>query len=135
MVNLDTEDGKDEIDHKKARSKDKKKREKPRDDKYVHQWIKNSNKEQKNGVPIEDFVIEKINDYKINTSRRHWYDRAGEPLYRVCWYSYESFDYTWEPAQHLPSGKILSYYRKKKFPIPESLLLTKPTAAELYKLH
>lgn len=48
-------------------------------------------KETKNNeAPTEDFVIEKIIDHKINTSRRHRYSKEGEPLYRVRCYAFET---------------------------------------------
>lgn len=45
------------------------------------------------------------------------YAKVSEPLYRVCWYSYETDYDTWEQTRHLPRSKILSYYRTKKLPI------------------
>lgn len=66
-------------DHEEALSKDKKQKEKSKEDK-VHKW------EKKNEAPIEDFVIEKIVDHDINTSRWHRYAKVTKALYHVRWY-------------------------------------------------
>lgn len=68
-----------------------------------------------------NFVIDKIFDHKINRSRRDRCAKAGEPLYHVCWYGYETDDDTFEPMQNLPCAKILSYQQKKKLSIMDSI--------------
>lgn len=45
--------------------------------------------ERKNKVSTEYFLINEIVDNKINNSRRHWFIKASEQLYRVGWYGYE----------------------------------------------
>lgn len=86
-----------------------------------HVFKKETQKEEKDGAPTEDFVIENIVDYKINISRMHRYGKAGEPLYFVRWYGYNIDDDKWKPTRHLPRSKLLSYYRKNKILIPDSI--------------
>lgn len=72
---------------------------------------------------MEQFIIDKIVDHRINRSRRHRYARAGEPLYRARWYGFHSEDETWEPTKHLPRIKILAYYLNNKLSILGSIEL------------
>lgn len=76
-------------------------------------------KPNRNEAPSEDFMIEKIFDQKSNKIRRYRYDKAGEPLYRVRWYFFDTNNNLWKPAQHLAHGNNLSYYRNKELPIPD----------------
>lgn len=72
-------------------------------------------------APTEDFAIDKIIDHNINTSRKHRYSKAGEPIYGVRWYGFETDDDAWEQTRSLPRGKIFRYYQKKKLPITGSI--------------
>lgn len=66
-------------------------------------------------------MIFNIVNPKINPSRRHRYAKVGELLYLVSLYGYNTDDSTWNPTRHLSFGKILSYYRNNKLPIPNSI--------------
>lgn len=47
---------------------------------------KKDDDENKNEAPMEEFVIDKIVDHKMNRNRRQRYVNAGEPVYCVRWY-------------------------------------------------
>lgn len=72
-------------------------------------------------APKEELSIHKTVDHNINKSRRHRYAKVGEPLYKVCWYDFEEEEYTWRPTRYLPQIKIMSYYRKHKLSVPDTI--------------
>lgn len=101
-------------DHEEGSSKNKKRNEKWKEDKV-------NESKKKNEATTCDFVIDNIVDHTINKSRWHRYAKAGEGLYRVRSYGYETDEDPWEPKKELPRGKIVSYFRKKKLPIRGSI--------------
>lgn len=70
---------------------------------------------------MEDFLMEKIVVRKINTSRRRWYAKSGEPLHNLRYYGYETDEDTSESTRHILHGTILSYYQKKKLSVQDSI--------------
>jgi len=76
---------------------------------------------EKSGDETEEFVIDSIVAHKVNKSRRHRLARKGETLFRIRWYGYESDDDTWEPIQHLPRSKVLSYCKRIGIVVPDNL--------------
>ncbi len=68
-----------------------------------------------------EFVMERIISHLINGDEEHPHAKKGERLYRIRWYGYTSKDDTYEPIQHLPRSKVISYYRRKKAKIPPDI--------------
>lgn len=75
----------------------------------------------KNEVSMEDFEIEKIMHHKISKKHRNRYVKAFEQFYRMRWYGCETEEEKCSQTQYIARGKILSYYRKKTFAIPDSI--------------
>lgn len=113
----DEEAGKDKGNHEEASSKTEERRNEV---KHESDHAKQDEK-KKDEAPTEDFVIEKIVDYKINRSWWNRYAKVGNPLYKARWYDYHEDDDTWESKKHLLRSKILSYYREKKLRIPHNI--------------
>ena len=67
------------------------------------------------------YVMEKIFNHDVNEDESHPHAKVGEILYRIRWYGYEAKDDTLEPINHLPRSKLLSYYRRRKLPLPTDL--------------
>lgn len=65
--------------------------------------------------------MDKMIYHRINRSRRHQYADDRKPLYHVRWRGFEAGDHTWEPTRHLPRRKVLSYNKRKKLPIAETI--------------
>ena len=82
---------------------------------------RNNTEQQQEGRETEDFVIDKIVNHRVNRSRNHEYAKYGENLYPVRWYGFKPQDDTWEPTEHLPRSKILTYLKSKKLGIPNSI--------------
>ena len=69
----------------------------------------------------EEFTVEKVVDNKRNRSRKYRYAKYGETLFRVIWYGYAASADTWEPIRHLPRSKVISYFKRRKIPLPDNL--------------
>jgi len=65
--------------------------------------------------------MEGIISHGTNEDKDHPSADVGETTYRVRWYGYSSKDDTYEPIRHLPRNKVISYYKRKKLPIPENI--------------
>lgn len=63
---------------------------------------------------MNGIFLNKIVDRKINTIRSHWHAKAGKPIYRVRRYGYENDENAWTQTTHLPLGKILSCFRRRR---------------------
>ena len=66
-------------------------------------------------------MIDRIVTHKVNKSARHRFAKKGDALYKISWYGYGEGDDTWEPIQHLPRSKVLSYVKKKKMSVPNNI--------------
>ena len=60
-----------------------------------------------------DFVMDRIIDNHVNTSRLHRYGKQGERLYRLHFYGYAKDEDIWEQARPLPRSKILALCEKR----------------------
>ena len=73
-----------------------------------------------NGDPSE-YVIDRIVSHGINDDADHPSADVGETTYRIRWYGYSAKDDTYEPIRHLPRNKVVSYYKRKKLPVPNNI--------------
>ena len=69
----------------------------------------------------KEYIIERIVDGGINEDPEHPSVQVGETTYRVRWYGYGRDDDTFEPIRHLPRNAVVSYYKRKKKPLPNNL--------------
>ena len=69
----------------------------------------------------KQYVIDKIIDHGENDDENHEYAKVGQTLYRVRWYGYTAKDDTWEPVDHLPRSKVLSYCRRRRLEMPGNI--------------
>ena len=65
--------------------------------------------------------MDEIVDLKVNKSRRDRYAKYGENLYKVLWHGFGPEEDTWEPTNQFPRSKIVTFYRKRKQPIPSDI--------------
>ena len=77
--------------------------------------------EENQASETEEFTIEKVVNHKRNWSREHQYAKYGETLFRIRWYGYAASADTWEPIRHLPRSKVISYFKRRKIPLPDNL--------------
>lgn len=109
----------DESDQEEASSG--KKRKEKREEYQTNEGNETEKNKEHNEAHTEDFVIEKIVNHQTNKCRLHPYARAREAIYVVRSYGHETDDETPKQTRHLPRGKMLSYFQKKKLPIPDNI--------------
>lgn len=61
----------------------------------------------------QEFVVDHIVDHVL--------DSKGVWFYQIRWYGYPPEEDTWEPIQHLPRSKVITYHRRTRFPLPSTL--------------
>ena len=65
------------------------------------------------GTHDKEFVVDRIISHGTNEDPEHPTAAVGETTYRVRWYGFEKNEDTYEPIQHLPRNKIVSYCKRK----------------------
>ena len=81
----------------------------------------NDNEESSNNETPSEYVIDRIVSHGINDDTDHPSADVGETTYRIRWYGYSAKDDTYEPIRHLPRNKVVSYYKRKKLPVPNNI--------------
>ncbi len=74
--------------------------------------------EEPTGVEDQEYVMERIISHRKNTDPNHSTAKVGEMTYRVRWYGFPPEEDTYEPIRNLPHNKVVSYYKRKKLPLP-----------------
>lgn len=69
----------------------------------------------------QEYVIERIISYTVSDVQKHPYIKLGGLAYRVQWYGFDSDEKTFEPIRDIPRSKIVSYYKRMKQLLPDSL--------------
>lgn len=67
------------------------------------------------------YVVDRVVAHGVCDDASHPSAKLGETIFRTRWYGFDSSQDTWEPITHLPRGKVLSYFRRKKLPVPENI--------------
>ena len=70
---------------------------------------------------LTEYVIDRIVSHRKNEDTKHPTAKLGETLYRVRWYGYDKSDDTFEPIKHLPRNKVVSYYKKIRKKVPDTI--------------
>ncbi len=66
---------------------------------------------QPRSVSGTEFPIDRIISCHVNTDRNHPAAALNEPVYRVRWTGFDQQHDTYEPVEHLPRNKIVSFHR------------------------
>ncbi|MEM1010485.1 MAG: chromo domain-containing protein, partial [Myxococcota bacterium] len=74
-----------------------------------------------NAAEAQEYIVDRIVGHGVNEDEEHPSAQVGETTYRVRWYGYGSQDDTYEPIHHLPLNKVVSYHKRKRFPLPDTL--------------
>ena len=80
-----------------------------------------SQAEETRAVMPTEYVVDRIVDHRVNEDGDHPTAAVGATVYRTRWYGYSPSDDTWEPIEHLPRNKLVSYFKKKRVAIPSNI--------------
>ncbi len=69
----------------------------------------------------QEYVMERIVSHGINEDPEHPTAKVGETTYQIRWYGVDKDGDTYEPIQHIPRNKVVSYYRRKQLPLPDNI--------------